>query len=115
MAKAKELPPDLPGAPAGDDKPPPKFGTAKPASDAGDLPRVVDPLERAVDGTTRYKVVCRNYGGRKVRYVLAKRGDEAGAVACYLKAEGLDREVARLEKQGVAPEQPELAVTHLPD
>ena len=45
MAKAKELPPDLPGAPAGDDKPPPKFGTAKPAAEAADLPRVVDPLE----------------------------------------------------------------------
>jgi hypothetical protein len=121
MAKAKEqLPAGVPpegGNRGGDDeKPKPKFGTGKPAEAKGVLPRVIDQLERAVAGTTRFKIRCNNYGPKKTRYVLAADGDEKGARECYLKAEGLDKELDRLEKLTPGKVEPaDLVVTELPD
>jgi hypothetical protein len=117
-AQPTAIPPEG-GDRAGDKGPPPKFGVGKPAAEGGLLPRVVDPLERAIDGTQRFKVACRNYSPRKVRYVLAKDGDEAGATACYLAAEGLDKELALL-KELAGPdasrvEKPALVITPLND
>ena len=122
MAKSKELPGGMPpegGERSPDDKPKPKFGAGKPADPTGPLPRVVDQLDRAVAGTTRFKVRCNNYGPRKTRYILAKDGDEKGARECYLKAEGLDKELERLKKvAGVKAneiEDADLVLTELPD
>jgi hypothetical protein len=119
MAKAKAVIDEMPGAPLVDEAPPPPFGTGKPAAADGVLPRVVGELERAVPGTVRFKVGCRNYSPRKTRYVLAKPDDEAGARACYLKAEGLDKELERARKAAGANaadvEDAELVVTRLAD
>lgn len=102
------------------EKKPPKYGTARPAATGGVLPRVVDQLERAVAGTTRYKIGCRNYAPQKTRYILAAEGDEEGAVECYLKANGLDKLLAGLKKKAGKVradevEPPELVVTELED
>lgn len=99
-------PPDgaVRGAPE-DGKREPEFGTARPLDAAGELPRVVHELERAAPGTTRYKVAFRSHDSPKHRYVLAAPGDEAGAVACATKANGLDR----------AEPPPLTVVTRLPD
>lgn len=99
------------------EKPPPPYGTAKPAG-PGALPRVVPELARAGKGETRYKIACRNYSPQKTRYVLAAEGDEDGAVECYLQANGLDKVLAKLKKRAKDPddvEQPELVVTELAD
>lgn len=118
------LPPGVPpdGEPVagagGDREKPPKYGTPVPAG-AGGLPRVVTQLARAGNGETRFKVRCNNYTPRKVRYILAADGDEAGARACYLKAEGLDKEIERLKKvagsKASEVEEPDLVITELPD
>jgi hypothetical protein len=102
---------------AKEEQKPPPFGTARPAG-AGKLPRVVDQLARAGAGETRFKIACRNYSPQKTRYVLARAGDEDGAVACYLHANGLDKHIAKLKGRAPAdkpPEQPELVVTELAD
>lgn len=94
----------------------PKFGTPVALDPGGAVPRVVDPLSRAPNGFQRFKVVCRNYTPRPVKYVLAKAGDEKSAKDCYLKATGLDAELKRLADAGVKDaEPPMLAVTALPD
>ena len=112
------VPPDGPVTAGVEDRSPPEFGTPKPAG-PGNLPRVVDQLARAGGGETRFKVRCNNYPPRAPRYVLAAGGDEAGAVACYLAAEGLDREIARLKKvagpKADEVEEPDLVVTALAD
>ena len=108
-------PPDAPAAPS-KDRPPP-FGTPKPAG-SGSLPRVVSELARAEAGTVRYKIACRNYTPQKSRYILAETDDEDGAVVCYLRANGLDRLLAKLRGRAQKPEdveRPELVVTELPD
>lgn len=112
------VPPDGPVSPGGDAATPPPHGTARPAEPAGPLPRVVDPLERAGRGQQRFRVACHNYAPRKARYILAAEGDEAGARACYLAAEGLDREVARLQKiagEKGSVEDPDLVLVPLDD
>jgi hypothetical protein len=100
-----------------DAKPPPPFGTQRPAG-PGALPRVISELERAGRGETRFKIACRNYSPQKTRYVLAGAGDEAGAIDCYLRANGLAAHLKKLRgrlKKGEELEQPELVVTELPD
>lgn len=112
ITRAKRKADDAP-----EEKPPPPFGTAKPAG-PGALPRVVPELARAGKGETRYKIACRNYSPQKTRYVLADEGDEAGAVACYLRANGLDVVLAKLRGRAQKPddvEAPDLVVTELAD
>lgn len=117
MAKAKldiapPLPPGVPpdGQPVGAEdatKPPPPFGTAKPAG-SGTLPRVVPELARAGRGEQRFKMSLRMpTDSLRTRYVLAAVGDRARteAEACYLAAERLT----------VAPDGGRLVVTELPD
>ncbi len=55
---------------------PPLFGTARPAAE-GPIPRVVDPLDRAVNGLGRFKISIRDAETAAVKYVLAKQRDEA--------------------------------------
>ncbi len=99
----------------------PAYGTPKAADPAGELPRVCDPLERAAAGQQRFKFASRDYSavGAPVLYVLAKKGDEDGAKACYLEASGLAAEVAKLKKaagdKAGEVADPVLAVTELPD
>lgn len=113
-------PPDgaVRGAPE-EGKKEPEFGTARQAEPTGELPRVIDQLERATSGTVRFKVAVRNYSPQKTRYVLARPGDEAAAVACALAANGLDRELDRLRKlagdKAGEVEAPAVVVTALPD
>lgn len=123
MAKEKSYPgvpvdgPGSPSAPAGTTPPP--FGTPRQAEAGGSLPRVVGQLERAPAGVRRFKVRCGNYQPHKVRYILAQPSDEAGVRACYLKVEGLDRDIERLRKVAGAKsaevEEPDLIITELAD
>ncbi len=82
---------------------------AKPADPTGPLPRVIDPSERAVEGTTRFKIGCRNYGDIgpiPTLYILAKSGkgdkaedkaeEEAGAF--YLNHVGLTKKFEAINK-----------------
>jgi len=119
----KELPPGVPEeqtpVPGGGESKgaPPKHGTQRPMVEAGgDVPRVVNPLERfkGIKGVTRFKIRCNNYHPQQVRYIIARDEDEARA--CYLKANGLDKTVDRLKKNGIEkPELPDLVVTALED
>jgi hypothetical protein len=123
MAKSREwagVPADgvgSPAAPAG--TVPPPFGSPKVIDEAGPLPRVVNQLDRAPRGASRFKVRCANYLPRKVRYVLARPGDEAAAKECYLKAEALDAQVEKLKRVAGAKasevEEPDLIATELKD
>jgi hypothetical protein len=100
-----------------DDKPLPKHGTGHVADAGGPVPRVVDQLDRAPKGFARFKIRCNNWHPQKTRYVLAKP-DEAGrkaAIDCYLKANGLDKAMARVKANGTEPEPPDLVVTELAD
>lgn len=119
---AKPLPPGVPEAqtpvPGGiDEKPPPKFGTGKPAATDGKLPRVIEPLERAPGkgkvAPFRFKIRCNNYHPQKTRYILA--GDEESARDCYLKVNGLASLIEKLKKNGATVEEAELVVTKLDD
>lgn len=119
---AAAVPPDGPGVHTGEPgMTAPAFGTPRPVVVAGDLPRVVNELERAPRDCVRIKVRCNNYTPRKTRYILAARGDAAEAQAsnCYLQAEGLDRELARLKKiagaRAAEVEEPDLVLTVLAD
>ena len=80
--------------------PPPKTtgGTGPESSGAprgrpagqGPLPRVIDQLERAGKGQTRYKVRGEwPEGCSGPLYVLAEEGDQKGAVTCYLRSRDL--------------------------
>jgi len=120
-AHKKELPPGVPEAqtpiPGGiDEKPPPKFGTGKTISEAGTLPREVAGLDRAPSkgkAPFRFKIRCNNYHPQKTRYILAN--DEASAVECYKKINGLDKTLERLKKLGGQVEEPDVIVTQLED
>lgn len=118
-AQPTAIPEDQTPIPGGGESkgPPPKFGTQKPVEGAGgEVPRVVDPLERygTVKGVTRFKIRCSNYHPQKTRYILARNDEEARAH--YLEVNGLAKELERLKKNGVEkPEQPDLVVTALPD
>lgn len=105
------------GAPGGDDKPPPPFGTPEVAPAGGPYPRVCKELERAPKGVTRFKVRATNYSPRPTRYILAL--DEDSAREHYLKVEKLDVLVAKLKRQAGPKaddvEAPDLAVTVLSD
>lgn len=118
MAKHKDtpagVPAESPGGPAPDGGTVPKFGVGKPADAGGPLPRVIDPLERAVPGTLRFKVGCRNYRPQPTVYVLAK--DEASARACYLAHTKLDEQTRALKDAGAEKvDAPLLSVTPLAD
>lgn len=120
MAEKKPLPPGVPEAqtpiPGGteDIGPPPKFGTGKPADPEGDVPRVIDPLERAPKGLIRFKIRCNNYHPQKTRYILARTEDEARAE--FMKANGLDKHIAKLKKINTPNlVEADLVVTQLPD
>ena len=97
----------------------PAFGTARPASAKGGVPRVVQPSERAPEGFQRFKIRAENYehlGPRKTLYVLAKKGDVEGAKKCYLENTEVGRHVARREEAGVKDVEPAvLIVTELRD
>jgi hypothetical protein len=99
--------------------PPPKFGTARPADPAGDLPRLTDALDRVKrDGpVARYKIRCNNYHPQETRYILSQRSEagEKAARELYLKVNGLDLHLARLRKNGVTVEEPDLVVRCLED
>lgn len=119
MAKQK-LPPGVPpgdgGAPMQRETPPPPFGTPKPASDGGDLPRVIDPLERAPTGLKRFKVRCNNYSPHGLtKYILAQPDQEDAVKALYLKDRGIQTELDKLAKRKVEVVEPDLVVTVLPD
>jgi hypothetical protein len=111
MAKAKDplmqpaVPVDGPGtppAPEGTKAPP--FGTPRAAEPKGEFPRVCSELERVPvgSGLVRYKVRVRNYTGFDApKYILAQKGDRAGAKAVYLDASGIDAHVTALKESGV--------------
>jgi len=94
-------------------------------ADPGPLPRVIKPIERAPEGTTRYKVRVENWGAggaHPSRYILAKKGDEKSARELYLKetriAEKVEREKAALKAAGMSDERLEpvrFVVVELPD
>jgi hypothetical protein len=108
QAKARAaLPPELPPSPAGDRPPEAIIADAN-----GPVPRVIEQGERAPPGLRRFKARCDNYQ-KPPLYVLAR--DEASARAEYLKATGIDVDMARLERRGDKPEVPELALTALND
>lgn len=118
----KELPPGVPpeqvpfpGGLVDEQKPPPKYGTGRPADPSGPVPRVIDPLERAPkkSGLSRFKIRCNNYHPQKTRYILA--ADAESAKACYLKANGLDKAVEKLKKAGGPVEEPDLVIVELED
>jgi hypothetical protein len=122
MAKQKELPPEvppeLPPSPAGDPGPTPKFETPETADAGGPVPRTVKPIARVAEhlrGThKRFKLRCTNYEASPVRYVLARSEKEAREH--YLESEGLNRQLAQLQEDGVEKaEKPRLSVTVLPD
>lgn len=97
----------------------PAFGTARPASAKGDVPRVVQPSERAPEGFRRFKIRAENYdhlGPRKTLYVLAKKGDAEGAKKHYLEVTEVGKYLARRKEAGVKDDEPAvLVVKELPD
>ena len=105
---APAVPPEVAPAPAGD-KPP-----AAPLADpAGKVPRVIPQLERSPGaGLVRFKVRVDNYQ-KMLLYILAR--SRADAEAEYLKASGLEAEIALLTRDGLDPYKPRLVVTELPD
>ncbi len=100
----------------------PAHGTARTATSDGPVPRVVQPVERAPEGFQRFKIRGDSHGVHTTRYVLAKKGDRAGAEAHYRKVHKLDemleREREQLKASGLSDErvQPVRLVTvELPD
>lgn len=81
---------------------------------AGDLPRVVTQLTRATEGTTRYKVSCHGHV-KPPRYVLAEKGDVAGAEKAYRANVKLDDEIDRMKLMGTPHFDPRLVVVPLVD
>ncbi len=120
----KELPRGVPEdqtpIPGGTDNqaPPPPFGTSRLLEHGGDVPRVCNPLDR-VDKTTglkRFKIGTKNHHPQPVTYIIARNEDEAKK--CFLKANGLDKQLERLQKNAGPDqkvEQPDWIVTELPD
>lgn len=98
--------------------PPPKFGTPRPMPEAGgDVPRVVNQLERfgTVKGVKRYKIRSNNYHPQRTLYILARNEDEARDF--YLTTTGLKREMERLKKNApnATIEEADLVVRELVD
>ena len=97
----------------------PAYGTARTSSAKGEVPRIVQPSERAPEGFRRFKIRAENYehrGPRPVRYVLAKKGDQAGAEKCFLENTDIGQYVARQTKAGVKDVEPVVIITkELPD
>lgn len=99
ITSVSALPPnDNYGRNAGDIKPP-KYATVKPV-ESGDVPRVIDPLDRAVPGgPRRYKLACRNYrepSPKPVRYILAN--DEEEAKVFYRKLTKVDESLTTVAR-----------------
>lgn len=96
----------------------PAFGTARMAR-GGDVPRVIQPSDRAPAGHKRYKIRAENYeqmGPRKTLYVLAKEGDVEGAEKCYLENTEVGKYVRRRKDRGVKDDEPVVLITkELPD
>jgi len=98
-----------PPAPA---KAAPKEPKAPTVAAAGPLPRVVDPIERAPAGATRYKIRAEVPGfPTRTLYVLAK--DQASAEKCYREAAKLAEQEKYLDDASKAAVR--LVVTVLPD
>jgi len=97
----------------------PAFGTARPASAKGGVPRVVQPSERAPEGFQRFKIRAENYdhlGPRPTLYVLAKRGDEEGARKHFEEVTAVGQYVKRRTDAGVKDVEPVIMVVKpLPD
>jgi hypothetical protein len=97
----------------------PAFGTARPASAKGTVPRVVQETERAPEGFQRFKIRAENYdhlGPRQTRYVLAKKGDVEGAKKHFLEVSTAGQHVQRRIDAGVKDVEPVvMVVTELPD
>ena len=108
--------PDPDTLPDDEEGKPPPYGRPRPIKERGDVPRVVDQLDRAPRGLVRYKVMCRNYLPQDVRYILAEPGQAEAVKAHYLEVSGLDRLLEKLaKKKNITPEGPDLNVTELPD
>lgn len=91
----------------------PKHGSGKPASD-GPVPRVVNQLERATAGTTRFRLSCHNYHPKPVRYVLAR--NEAEAIDTYKANVKLADELKRVKGRNPEdPDEPEIVCVALAD
>jgi hypothetical protein len=79
-------------------------------------PRVIDQSERSPDPERlrRFKIRCdQPFGSQPTRYVLAKKGDREGAVACYLEKTGV-KAIMDTFPEGQAP-RPMIYVKELPD
>jgi hypothetical protein len=121
MAKDKELPRGVPEErtpiPGGaDTNPLPKHGTQRVADTNGPLPRVVNALDRAPNkgrAPFRFKARSNNYHPQKTRYILAN--DEASARDCFLKTNGLDKQLEKLKANGATPEPVDVVITQLED
>lgn len=125
MAKAPktDLPPGVPpagGAPAAPEglKPPP-HGTPKVIDVAGELPRVVNQLDRVPAGSKarRFKTRVTNYDGfRATKYVLAL--DATTARDHHVEAIGLSGYLKTLREAGVKEAElppPQVLAVELPD
>lgn len=99
-----------PAAPAG--KAPPKEPKGPSVAAPAPQPRVVDPLERAPAGLTRYKIRAEVPGfPSRTLYVLAK--DQPGAEKCYKEAAKVAEHEKYLDDASKAAVR--LVVTVLPD
>ena len=117
LVSSKEPPLDKLPVPEGE-KPGPHFGTPRPLSEAGTVPRVVHQLHRAPAGYCRYKIHCRNYSPQPIRYILSTP-DVPGEVAArrlYLQVQRLDEHLRRAARNGSEKiDPPDLVVTKLAD
>jgi hypothetical protein len=86
--EAPAVPEERPGAPGGDDSPPPKFGVAT-VADGTAHPRVIGERERAPAGLARFKIRCVSRDDQPYLYVLA--ADEGAARDCYLTSQKLGK------------------------
>lgn len=113
------VPAEQPPSPAGaaEGTPPPRYGTARPAEPAAELPRVLDPLERLRPGVPGARFKVRADGDplapRPTLYILAE--SEAQARTCYLEASGLDKHQESLAADGAKPSVARLVVKKLAD
>jgi hypothetical protein len=85
---------------AEEDKDQPAHGAPRAADPKGELPRFVEPVERAGEGQTRFKVRGDSHGVNTTRYVLAKKDDRKGAEALDREHHGLDEQLER-EKEAL--------------